>query len=203
MAKGIKPKPPKARKCKCCPEKFIPRNSLQTVCSPKCAIQFANQLSERKLKRQEKEQRAAWNKRKADVKPLSHWISMTQRAFNDYIRARDGDICISCGSTTAVSYHAGHYRTTAAASQLRFDEDNVHSQCAACNVHKSGAITSYRAALIHKIGIERVVALETNNESIKYTPEILAEIRKTYRKKIKEILNEAEESHGHAWPKVS
>lgn len=203
MANGIKPKPPKPKKCKCCPEKFIPRNSLQTVCSPKCAIQLATLLSERKQKRQEKEQRAAWNKRKADVKPLSHWMNMTQRAFNDYIRARDGDICISCGSTTAVSYHAGHYRTTAAASQLRFDEDNVHSQCASCNIHKSGAITAYRSALIKKIGFLRVVALEENNSPVKYTPEILAEIRKTYRRKIKEILNEAEEDHCHAWTKVS
>lgn len=77
MAKGIKP--PKPKKCRICPEKFIPRNSLQTVCSPKCAIQLANQMSERKQKRLEKEQRTAWNKRKADVKPLSHWMNMTQR----------------------------------------------------------------------------------------------------------------------------
>lgn len=201
MAKGLKK--PKPRKCKICPEKFTPCNSLHTTCSPKCAIKLATQQSERRKLQREKAERAAWNKRKADVKPLSHWIAMTQRAFNDYIRARDGDVCISCGSTTAISYHAGHFRTTAAASQLRFNEDNAHSQCASCNVHKSGAITSYRLALIKKIGIERVVNLETSNSSIKYTPEILAEIRKTYRRKIKEILNEAEESNSHAWTKVS
>lgn len=192
MAKGIKPKPPKPKKCKCCPEKFIPRNSLQTVCSPKCAIQLANQLSERKQKRMEKEQRAAWNKRKADVKPLSHWINMTQRAFNDYIRARDGDICISCGSTMAVSYHAGHYRTTAAASQLRFNEDNVHSQCAACNVHHSGAIGPYRINLITKIGLQRVLALESNNEPHRYTREELDGIRVRYRAALREILRQRE-----------
>ncbi|MGB9097927.1 recombination protein NinG [Erwinia sp.] len=44
---------------------------------------------------------------------FSHWMNLNQRAFNDCIRARDGEICISCGSTTAVSYHARHYRTTA------------------------------------------------------------------------------------------
>lgn len=190
MAKGIKP--PKPKKCKCCPEKFIPRNSLHTVCSPRCAIQLANQLSERKQKRQEKEQRAAWNKRKADVKPLSHWISMTQRAFNDYIRARDGDICISCGSTTAVSYHAGHYRTTAAASQLRFNEDNVHSQCAACNVHHSGAIGPYRINLITKIGLQRVLALESNNTSHRYTREELDGIRTHYRALLRALVKQRE-----------
>ncbi|MDF7627695.1 recombination protein NinG [Erwiniaceae bacterium L1_55_4] len=189
MAQAKQPKP---KKCKCCPDKFIPRNSLQTVCSPKCAIQLANQLSERKQKRQEKEQRAAWNKRKADVKPLSHWINMTQRAFNDYIRARDGDICISCGTTTAVSYHAGHFRTTAAASQLRFDEDNVHSQCSACNVHHSGAIGPYRINLTTKIGLQRVLALESNNTPHRYTREELDGIRALYRALLRELVKQRE-----------
>lgn len=192
MAKGIKPKPPKPKKCKCCPEKFIPRNSLQTVCSPKCAIQFANQLTERKQKRQAKEERAAWNKRKADVKPLSHWMSMTQRAFNDFIRARDGDVCISCGSTTAISYHAGHFRTTAAASQLRFNEDGCHSQCASCNVHHSGNIGPYRVNLIAKIGLQRVLALESNNTPHRYTREELERIRAHYRAALRELNKQRE-----------
>ena len=192
MAKGTKPKPPKLKKCKCCPEKFAPRTTTQTVCSPKCAIQLANQLSDRNQKRREKAERAAWNKRKADVKPLSHWMNMTQRAFNDYIRARDGNICISCGSTTAVSYHAGHYRTTAAASQLRFNEDNVHSQCAACNVHHSGAIGPYRISLTAKIGLQRVLALESNNEPHRYTREELDAIRARYRALLRELNKQRE-----------
>lgn len=192
MAKGIKPKPPKLKKCKCCPEKFTPRTTTQTVCSPKCAIQLANQLSERKQKRLEKEQRIAWNKRKADVKPLSHWINMTQRAFNDYIRARDGNICISCGSTTAVSYHAGHYRTTAAASQLRFNEDGCHSQCASCNTHHSGNIGPYRINLITKIGLQRVLALESNNEPHRYTREELNGLRARYRALLRELNKQRE-----------
>jgi len=192
MVKGIKPKPPKPKKCKCCPEKFIPRNSLQTVCSPKCAIQLATLLSERKRKSADASARKAWNERKKDVKPLSHWINMTQRAFNDYIRARDGYICISCGSTTAVSYHAGHYRTTAAASQLRFDEDNVHSQCSACNTHQSGNIGSYRINLITKIGLQRVEALESNNQPYRYTREELERIRARYRALLRALVKQRE-----------
>lgn len=190
MAKGIKP--PKPKKCKCCPEKFIPRNTLQTVCSPKCAIQLANQLSDRKKKRQEKAERAAWNKRKADAKPLSHWMNMTQRAFNDYIRRRDGEICISCGSTTAIAYHAGHYRTTAAASQLRFNEDNVHSQCSACNTHHSGNIGPYRINLIDKISLQRVVALESDNNPHRYTREELDALRALYRAKLRALIKQRE-----------
>ncbi|WP_342753760.1 recombination protein NinG [Pantoea sp. MBD-2R] len=192
MAKGIKPKPPKPRKCKCCPTRFTPRNSLHTTCSVKCAIQLASQQSERKQKRLEKLQRAEWNKRKADVKPLSHWMSMTQRAFNDYIRARDGEVCISCGSTTAISYHAGHYRTTKAATQLRFNEDNCHSQCAACNTHHSGNIGPYRINLIEKIGLQRVVALESDNNPHRYTREELDALRALYRAKLRALIKQRE-----------
>jgi len=185
-------KPPKPKKCKCCSENFTPRNTLQTACSPICAIQLAKQLTQRKQQREEKEQRAAWNKRKAATKPLSHWMNMTQRAFNDYIRARDGEICISCGSATSVSYHAGHYRTTAAASQLRFNEDNCHSQCAACNTHHSGNIGPYRINLIAKIGRQRVEALENNNIPHRYTREELGALRPFYRAKLREMNKQRE-----------
>jgi len=190
MAKGLKQ--PKPKKCKICPEKFIPRNSLHTTCSPKCAIQLATQQSERRKIQREKAERAAWNKRKADVKPLSHWIAMTQRAFNDYIRARDGDVCISCGSTTAVSYHAGHFRTTAAASQLRFNEDNVHSQCSSCNTHHSGNIGPYRINLIAKIGIQRVESLESDNNPHRYTRDELDRIRAHYRALLRALVKQRE-----------
>lgn len=190
MPKAIKP--PKPKKCRICKQKFIPKNPLQIVCSPSCAMQHVVEQAERKKKREEAEQRKAWNKRKADVKPLSHWMNMTQRVFNDYIRARDGNICISCGSTTAVSYHAGHYRTTAAASQLRFNEDNVHSQCHACNVHHSGNIGPYRINLISKIGLQRVVALESDNNPHRYTREELDAIRARYRAALRELIKQRE-----------
>ncbi len=117
---------------------------------------------------------------------------MTQRVFNDWIRARDGNICISCGSTTAISYHAGHYRTTKAASQLRFNEDNCHSQCAACNVHHSGAIGPYRISLIAKIGIQRVEALESNHQAHQYTREELECIRARYRALLRALVKQRE-----------
>lgn len=192
-------KQPKPKRCPICSTEYIPRSSLQKVChNYKCALEFNRQadakIADRERRKKEKEDRTAWRERKADVKPLSHWMSMTQRAFNDYIRARDGDICISCGSTTAISYHAGHYRTTAAASQLRFNEDNVHSQCSACNVHHSGAIGPYRINLIAKIGAERVKALENNNIPHRYTREELERIRAHYRALLRELIRNRSEA---------
>ena len=105
---------------------------------------------------------------------------MTQRAFNDWRRETllaAGHGCISCGTKSAFVWHAGHYRTTAAAPQLRFNPDNLWLQCPVCNVHKSGNIEAYRAALVELIGEERVLALESNNETHRYTREELDGIR--------------------------
>jgi len=188
MAKGIKPKPPKPKKCKCCPDKFIPRNSLQTVCSPKCAIQLANQITERKQKRQAKEERAAWNQRKADAKPLSHWTKLAQQAFNEFIRTRDADdCCISCGRMHQGQWHAGHFRTVKASPETRFDEDGCHKQCMPCNHHLSGNIPGYKPNLIAKIGQAAFDRLMGPHELKKWTREELQELAAHYRQKTREL----------------
>jgi len=188
-------KPPKPKKCKCCPEKFIPRTTTQTVCSPKCALQLAKQLSSRKQKHQEKAERAAWNKRKADVKPLKHWEDATQRVVNDYIRERDRDLpCISCGTWVTVQWEAGHFRSRGAASHLRYNEDNIHKQCHRCNAELSSNAIPYRAALVVKIGPERVEALENNNTPHRYTREELKSIRMHYRALMRELIKTREEA---------
>ncbi len=188
-------KPPKPKKCKCCPEKFTPRTTTQTVCSPKCALQLAKQLSSRKQKQQEKAERAAWNKRKADVKPLKHWEDATQRVVNDYIRERDRGLpCISCGTWITVQWEAGHFRSRGAASHLRYNEDNIHKQCHRCNAELSSNAIPYRAALVVKIGPERVEALENNNTPHRYTREELKSIRMHYRALMRELIKTREEA---------
>jgi len=117
-------------------------------------------------------------------------MQMTQRAVNDWRRTMllaAGHGCISCGTKTAFAWHAGHYRTTAAAPQLRFNPENIWLQCSACNVHKSGNIESYRAALVELIGEEKVQSLESNNEIHRYTREELDGIRADARAKLRAI----------------
>lgn len=192
MAKGKAPKP---KTCRTCKQPFIPKNSLQIVCSPGCAIQHAVNESERKKKRQEKADRAAWNKRKADVKPLKHWEDLTQRVVNDYIRERDRELpCISCGAYTTVQWEAGHFRSRGKASHLRYHEDNIHAQCHHCNVHLSGNQQQYRINLIAKIGAERVEALENNNTPHRYTREELERIRARYRALLRELIKSRSEA---------
>jgi len=188
----VKAKKPKPKTCRICKSKFSPSKSTQIVCSTSCAIQHGKAQSAKQAERKAIAERKAHREKKADLKPLNHWLGMTQRVFNDFIRLRDGEVCISCGSRTAVSYHAGHFRTTAKAKQLRFDEDNCHSQCISCNTHQSGNIGPYRINLIEKIGHERVEALESNNESHRYTREELEALRAHYRQKARELIKQRE-----------
>lgn len=179
MVAGIKPKPPKARKCKCCPEKFIPRNTLQTVCSPKCAIQLANQLSERKQKRLEKEQRDELRVRREKLKTKSDWAKEAQVAVNRYIFWRDfGRPCIACGRPLNYGVRGGavdasHYRSRGSASHLRYNVFNIHAGCVRCNRELSGNLIPFRINLIEKIGANRVEALEHDNTPRKFDIEYL------------------------------
>jgi len=182
---------PSRRKCKVCGEKFIPQYDNIRWCCPAHGAIYALELrAKEKIKaeakrikddrRKEQEARRSHAERRRAVKPLSHWMQMTQRAVNDWRRTMlltAGHGCISCGTKTAFAWHAGHYRTTAAAPQLRFNPENIWLQCSACNVHKSGNIESYRAALVELIGEEKVQALESNNENHRYTREELDGIR--------------------------
>lgn len=171
----------KQKKCPICKEHFMPRVPLQKVCSPKCAMEYAKQQSDKAERKRIKERLDA-------IKPRSAWIKEAQAAFNAYIRERDHALpCISCGRHHGGDNHAGHYRTTAAAPQLRYDEDNVHKQCCTCNTYQHGNIVEYRINLIKRIGEERVGRLESDNSVKKYSIDELKEIKETYKNKLKEL----------------
>lgn len=191
MAKGLKK--PKPKTCKQCKNKFTPDRLLQFVCSPSCAYQYQQRQKQKKQQETEAEARRAWNKRKSDLKPLKHWEDMTQRVVNDYIRERDKHLpCISCGTWETVQWEAGHYRSRGAASHLRYNEDNIAKQCHRCNCELSGNAIHFREGLVARIGIQRVEALESDNNPHRYTREELDSIRASYRAALREILRKRE-----------
>jgi hypothetical protein len=164
---------------------FTPDRSFQSVCNPKCAIQYAKDKAiiarDKKLRSEIKTAREA-------LKTRSDHLKDAQTDFNAFIRERDRlELCISCGRNHNGQYHAGHYRSVGAAPHLRFNEDNCHKQCSVCNNHKSGNAIEYRINLVKKIGVDRVEAIECNNEPAKLTIDQIKEIRKAYKKKLKEI----------------
>lgn len=191
-------KPPR-RKCTVCREWFHPVRDEQYVCSYECACvhgKAANDAAkadkQRKDKKRRLEQEKADRQRQAErrmaVKPLSYFIKQAQHAFNEFIRYRDRDLpCISCGRHHDGQYHAGHFRTTGASPELRFDEDNCHKQCSACNNHLSGNLTAYRPALIAKIGQARFDALMGPHALPKWTRDDYIRIRDEYRAKLRDL----------------
>lgn len=187
------------RKCKICNEWFVPEKDFEKWCSQEhkeeLAIRIYRTDREKKQKAFEKQQREKEVKardklkiRKLAVKPLKYFTQQSQNAFNAYIRYRDrNEPCISCGRFHEGQYHAGHYRTTGANPELRFNEDNCHKQCAPCNNHLSGNIEKYTPNLIAKIGQERFDILMGPHELPKWKREDYERIRDHYRKKLKEL----------------
>jgi len=172
-------KPIKQKKCKICKAYFTPLKPLQLVCQWKCAIEFAKNQKIKTVKKEVKEA-------KLKLKSRSDWLKETQIVFNKYIRLRDqNDGCISCGSTSASSYHAGHYRSIGSAGHLRFNEHNCHRQCAACNTHLSGNLIRYRLGLIRKIGIQLVETLESDNATVKWSIDEIKILKAQFSAKIK------------------
>ncbi|WP_314343371.1 recombination protein NinG [Haemophilus parahaemolyticus] len=186
-------KPPKQHKCKECGAYYIKKQSTQQVCSMKCAIAYSKRKAEEKRKKLEKADRLEASRRmrerKEKLKSRSDWLKDLQRVFNEFIRLRDVDLpCISCGRYHEGQYHAGHYRSVGACPELRFNEDNVHKQCSACNSHLSGNILEYRLGLIEKIGLERVEFLERKDHPpLKLSVEEIKDLIKAYKAKVKEL----------------
>jgi Bacteriophage Lambda NinG protein. len=100
-------------------------------------------------------------------KKLGKLIEEAQKLVNAYVRQRDaineqGDfICISCRKLKSKSQcNAGHYFNRGNYGSVRFDLDNIHSQCVQCNLYEHGNLIPYRENLIKKIGTERFEQLE-------------------------------------------
>lgn len=183
------------RKCSVCKKWFHPARDGQFVCSFECACRYgkvtndtAKAEAQREKKRVEKVERKRQAERRQAVKPLSYFIRQAQQAFNEFIRYRDRLLpCISCGRHHDGQYHAGHFRTTGANPELRFNEDNCHRQCAPCNNHLSGNLIAYRPALIAKIGQARFDALMGPHELPKWKRDDYIRIRDEYRAKLRDL----------------
>lgn len=176
------------RKCKACGDKFQPARPLQAVCSPPCAISWGFKQNAREVEKQAKADRLADKAKREALKSRSQWLKEAQKEFNAYIRARDSARpCVSCGRFHEGQWHAGHFLSTGARPESRFDEDNVHRQCAPCNTHLSGNLVPYRAELLRRIGPDRLAALEGPSMARHYSIDELKTIKATYRAKTRAL----------------
>lgn len=182
-----------ARRCKysACKAELPPARQCTDYMQKKgfCSIECATQCGlERAEKSREREKKRELREAKEKIKTRAELAREAQTAVNAFIRERDKDLpCISCGRHHQGQYHAGHYRTVGANPELRFEELNIHKQCAPCNNHKSGDIVNYRINLVKRIGQKLVDWLEGPHDPKRYTAEQLREIKREYNRKTREL----------------
>ena len=184
------------KKCRACKE-YSPVESgikvpLGWFCSMDCVYTYSKKGATASA---EKRKRETLTKLKAELKTASQWRVEAQTAFNAYIRYRDRDQpCISCDSSDNRDngyWDAGHYRSRGAARHLSFSQHNCHRQCHKCNRYLSGNVVEYRHRLIDRIGLDKVIILEYNNDTVRHDITYLRRIKKifTVKLKIKRLFN--------------
>lgn len=130
-------------------------------------------------------------KRKVDLK------AKLDTQFSLFIRARDAmpngyAKCISCGKIHFWrELQCGHYMSRRYMS-TRFDEDNCHAQCVACNMFNQGNIQGYRRGLLEKIGEKRInlIELKAMNSIRKYSDLEYIELTKYYKLRTEKLRKE-------------
>jgi hypothetical protein len=158
---------------------------MQAVCGPMCGLRLARD-------RREKAERRDLAVARLRIKTRAEWQKEAQAAFNGWIRARDADLpCISCGRHHNGQWHAGHFLSTGARPNLRFDPANVHKQCQPCNTHLHGNLVNYRINLIQRIGLAEVERLEADHEPRHLSIEHLKLIKRTYGSLARGLVKEA------------
>lgn len=195
----------KKKRCKCCGDYGEASEGVQTpngwFIDYSHAIKHSIELSRKRTERlrakavraqavEVKNAAKRDRERKMEVKPLSYWMKRAQSAVNAYIRARDAGLpCISCGKPDDGSHqrHASHYRSVGGHPELRFCEINIWASCSVCNNYLSGNLVPFRAALIAKIGLDKVEFLEGPHEPKRYRKEDYQAIETEYKAKLKDI----------------
>lgn len=187
----------KVRKCSACRDPFMQTRPLQKVCGYVCAEKDAIARRLKQEASQRKAEHRADRAAKEANKPLRVLLAEAQTAFNAVIRFRDRhQPCICCGQPfepekLGGSVDAGHFRSRAAAPQLRFNEENVYAQRKNCNRPGGTTYSKFRAGVIARRGEEVVLALEADNSTHKWQKDEVRAIRDHYREKLKKLKKEA------------
>lgn len=85
-----------------------------------------------------------------------------------YVKQRDNWTCYTCKKYVHGSNaHCGHFVPSSICGLgLRYDPDNLRTQCFACNVFKSGNYVTFRENLVKDYGEEYVKRLEARRHEI-------------------------------------
>ena len=177
------------KRCRFCKEYFDAKGMIRVPLGFFCSFAHAQQHGSEKGKEMQRKTAVKKHKiLKESIKSKSQWVQEAEKAVRDYIRLRDsGKPCISCGSLPEQKYggtmDAGHYRSKGAAKQLRFNTNNIHSQCVKCNRYNSGNAVDYRLGLIKRIGLAKTEQLENDNSIARYEIPYLKRMKEVFKKR--------------------
>lgn len=169
-------------RCKNCKDKFEPIRFNHKFClKDECIKAFVEEVKVKQWKETK-------TRMKTDLKTLQDWLKEAQTIFNKYVRLRDQGLpCVSC-NLPPKKKNAGHYYSSGGHSNIRFDEDNVHLQCEACNTFLSGNLLNYQIGIQKRIGAQKLLELqERAHVTKKWTIEELKEIIQTYKTKVRQL----------------
>jgi hypothetical protein len=149
--------------CRNCRKEFPQFNSLEVVCSVRCAMAYATKHPDGVKRIALKAKRLETREVLERLKPLTRICADAQKDVNRYVRIRDfGKGCISC-DTGAVE-DAGHFYPIGSkyrVNRLRFDTRAIHGQCRQCNSFKGGGnVHGYRVGLARRYGEEFLLELD-------------------------------------------
>lgn len=118
------------------------------------------------------------------TKTISQLKKDLWKVFSAYIRARDNNICFTCGKYSEGSgYHAGHFIAKSVGGlELYFNEDNVHGQCYHCNINLGGNSYIYGK----KLGVLADKLYKLKQINTKWSVNDYKEKIDFYKKKLKE-----------------
>jgi hypothetical protein len=136
----------------------------------------------RKVKKEKAKESREYKQRN---KSIARLIQDARTPFHAFIRFRDANLpCISCDSTDAMIWDAGHFYKAELYTGLIFDENNVHKQCRKCNTFLDGNENEYRKGLIKRFGIDYVLELDEKAIKLrtkKFERDELESIKKEYQ----------------------
>lgn len=175
-----KPNSWKTKKCKNCGKEYLVRKVQikhrgSAYCSMNCI-------------REHRHTKFIMKKRKKST-PNAKLKKQLWTYFSQYIRRRDGGVCISCGKWDEwKNTDAGHFIPKTAGLSTYFDERNVNCQCTYCNRYMHGNLSRYALALTQKYGDGILKELDQQRQiKIRISNNEYVEMIEHYKKKINEL----------------
>jgi len=156
------------------------------VCSYDCSLTYTNTLREKNNASERVKSKRETKAKLEKLKTKTEWANEAQQIINKYVRLRDAPLgCCSCDKPAGWNgqWHASHFRTTKAASAIRFHLWNIHKGCSVCNNWLSGNIRDYETRLRAKIGDKKVDWLKSQNQLADYSIEYLKRLKGIFKKK--------------------